>query len=208
MLQELLERYPALTACRAAIEQAAACWIDCFANGGKLLVCGNGGSCADSDHIVGELMKGFLKKRPLSAAQKQAMRGRCPQLTEAELNSLQLGLPTVALPALTALNTAFCNDADPTLLYAQGVMGLGRPGDVLVGISTSGNSANVLAAAKTAKGLGLTVIGLTGQGGGRLAQVADVCIRVPETETFKVQELHLPVYHYLSAATEAHFYAE
>ena len=208
MFEELLNRYPALESCKAEIETAAALWIDGFAAGKKLLICGNGGSCADGEHIVGELMKGFLKKRPLPAARREEMRQRNPQLSDELLGRLQMGLPAIALTSFSALNSAFCNDVDPELVYAQPLMGLGQQGDLLLCISTSGNSGNVAAAAQVGKALGLTVIGLTGASGGKLKEVADVCICVPETETFKVQELHLPVYHYLCAPTEAWFYKE
>lgn len=208
MLKELLNRYPCLASCEAEILQAAQALIRCYEAGGKVLTCGNGGSCADADHIVGELMKGFLKKRPLSDTQKQTMKANCPMLEWEILDKLQCGLPALSLCSLNALNTAFCNDVDPELIYAQSVLGLGKPGDVLIGMSTSGNAKNVFAAAKTAKALGLTVIGLTGMGGGKLSQAADICIRVPENETFQIQELHLPVYHYLCAAVEAHFFSE
>jgi D-sedoheptulose 7-phosphate isomerase len=151
-------------------------------------------------------MKGFLKKRPLSDTQKQAMTERCPELDMRVLDKLQQGLPALSLCSLTALNTAFCNDADPELIYAQGVLGMGKPGDIVICLSTSGNAKNIYAAASVAKALGITVIGLTGEGGGKLSEIADICIRVSESETFKIQELHLPVYHYLCAATEAHFF--
>ena len=208
MLQELSARYPQLAVCEDALKAAAAAMIGCYQNGGKLLLCGNGGSCADCDHIVGELMKGFLKKRPLRSTQKADMLHNSPLLDDALLSKLQGGLPAIALPSIPALNSAFCNDVDPELIYAQSVMALGQAGDVLIAISTSGNAKNVFAAAKVAKGLGLTVIGLTGKGGGKLSETSDICIRVPETQTFKVQELHLPVYHYLCAATESHFFSE
>jgi len=207
MLNELMERYPCLSACMEDIETAARTLIDCYEAGGKVLSCGNGGSCADADHIVGELMKGFLKKRPLSDARKQAMKANCPGLEDTVLNQLQGGLPALSLCSLNALNTAFCNDVEPELIYAQSVLGMGKPGDIFIGMSTSGNAKNVFAAAQVAKALGLTVIGLTGIGGGKLSQIADICIRVPESETFKIQELHLPVYHYLCAAVEAHFFS-
>ena len=151
-------------------------------------------------------MKGFLKKRPLSDAQKQAMKACCPELDTQVLDKLQQGLPALSLCSLNALNTAFCNDVDPELIYAQAIQGMGNHGDILICLSTSGNARNVFTAARVAKALGLTVIGLTGIGGGKLGEVADICIRAPETETFKIQELHLPVYHYLCAATEAHFF--
>lgn len=206
MKKELLQRYPKLASCEKEIEAATEALVRCYKNEGKVLLCGNGGSCADADHIVGELMKGFLKKRPLEEAKKRAMAEKCPTLEDTTLNKLQIGLPAISLCSITGLNTAFCNDVDPKLVYAQSVMGLGKAGDVLICISTSGNAKNVFAAAQVAKGLGLTVIGLTGSTGGKLASLADICIRVPETETFKVQELHLPVYHYLCATVETRFF--
>lgn len=208
MFEELMTRYPVLQACREEIRAAAKSWIDCYEKGGKLLSCGNGGSCADCGHIVGELMKGFLQKRPLSEEQLTQMKTRNPQLDVEKTRKLQRGLPAIALPDMTAVNTAFCNDVEPELMYAQALLGLGRPGDILLCLSTSGNSRNVVSAAQVAKGLGLQVIALTGKDGGKLKGLADICIRVPETETFKVQELHLPVYHYLCANTEQHFFSE
>ena len=206
MLNELFQRYPTLKDCEESIIAAEKAIIECYEKGGKLLLCGNGGSCADCDHITGELMKGFLKMRPLSAEQKAEMKKLSPELSDEILGRLQGGLPAISLVGMTALNSAFCNDVDPSLIYAQSLLGLGKPGDILIGISTSGNAKNVSAAAKVAKGLGLTVIGLTGVGGGALGEIADISIRVPERETFKIQELHLPVYHYLCAAVEAHFF--
>lgn len=208
MFKELMTRYPVLQDCQEEIRAAANSWIDCYEKGGKLLSCGNGGSCADCGHIVGELMKGFLQKRPLSEEQLTQMKARNPQLDVEKTRKLQRGLPAIALPDMTAVNTAFCNDVEPELMYAQALLGLGRPGDILLCLSTSGNSSNVVSAAQVAKGLGLQVIALTGKDGGKLKDLADICIRVPETETFKVQELHLPVYHYLCANTEQHFFSE
>ncbi len=206
MITELLNRYPALGVCKEEIEKAEKAIIDCYENGGKLLLCGNGGSCADCEHIVGELMKGFLKKRPLSESQKAEMKENCDLLEDELLDKLQGGLPAIAIPSISALNSAFCNDVDPELVYAQPLMALAREHDILVGISTSGNSKNVYGAVKVAKALGIKVLGLTGQTGGKLKEAADICICVPETETFKIQELHLPTYHYLCAAVEAHFF--
>lgn len=206
MLNQLMERYPALQACKDQITAAADALISSYTTGGKLMICGNGGSCADSDHIVGELMKGFLKKRPLTDMQKQAMKAACPELSDDILCKLQQGLPAISLPSLAALNSAFCNDVDPELIYAQSVMAMGKAGDCIICISTSGNAKNVYAAAQVAKALGITVIGLTGCTGGKLKEIADICICVPEKETFMVQELHLPVYHYLCAAVENHFF--
>ena len=206
MFQELLTRYPVLENCAGEIEKAKDLLIACYKSGGRVLLCGNGGSAADCDHIVGELMKGFLSKRPLSDTQKAQMKEACPTLSEETLLKLQSGLPAISLPGLTALNAAFCNDVDPELIYAQSVLALGKPGDVLIGLSTSGNAENVCAAAKVAKGIGLAVISLTGQLGGKLKPLSDIAICVPETETYKIQELHLPVYHYICAAVEQHFF--
>lgn len=204
----LIQRYPQLKTCQAQMEDAVAALIACYTQEGKLLLCGNGGSCADGDHIAGELMKGFLKKRPLPEAKREAMQENCSALDTEMLENLQGGLPAIPLTAMAALFTAFCNDVDPELVYAQQVLALGKPGDVLMGISTSGNAKNVAAAAKVAKGLGMTVIGLTGQHGGALKELSDICVCVPETETYRVQELHLPVYHCLCAAVEEHFFEE
>ena len=207
MLNELLTRYPVLSACETAIVSARDALIACYESGGKVLLAGNGGSCADCDHIVGELMKGFLKKRPLSDEKMAAMKAKSPALTDEVLGKLQAGLPAISLPAITGLNSAFCNDVDPELIYAQSLLGLAKAGDILIALSTSGNAKNVAHAVAVAKALGVTVIGMTGEGGGILGREADICIRVPEKETFKVQELHLPVYHYLCAAVEGHFFA-
>ena len=206
ILNELLNRYPSLCECKEDIENAVKAIIDCSEKGGKLLLCGNGGSCADCDHIVGELMKGFLKKRPLDNIKKAEMKDNCGLVDDELLNKLQGGLPAIAIPSITALNSAFCNDVDPELIYAQPLMSLARENDILIGISTSGNSKNVFGAVKVAKALGIKVIGLTGKTGGKLKDTADICIRAPETETFKIQELHLPIYHYLCAAVEEHFF--
>lgn len=206
MLNDLIKRYPILKECREDIEKAKDAIIECYKNDGKILICGNGGSCADSDHIVGELMKGFLKLRPLSEQQKAEMKKNCDLVDDELLSKLQGALPAISLPSITALNSAFCNDVDPELVYAQALMSLGRKNDILIAISTSGNSKNVFGAVKVAKALGVKVIGLTGRTGGKLKATADICICVPETETFKIQELHLPVYHYLCAAVEDYFF--
>ena len=202
MINELLKRYPCLESARKDIAKAENTLITAFKNGNKLLICGNGGSCADCEHIVGELMKGFLSKRPLSEEQKAEMKAKCPEIDEKYFSLLQRAVPAISLPSFTALNTAFCNDVEPELVFAQSLIGLGRKGDILFCISTSGNSKNVVAAALTAKALGLKTMGLTGKTGGRLKSICDICVCVPETETFKVQELHLPVYHYLCARVE------
>lgn len=200
MLNELLKRHPALWGCKNEILEAEKALISMYERGGKLLLCGNGGSCADSEHITGELMKGFLKTRPLSPEHKQRLD---PDIAD----KLQEGLPAIPLTAFSALNTAFCNDVEPTLIFAQPLWVLGNEGDMLIAISTSGNSKNVVAAAKVAKAKGMSVIALTGKSGGALKDIADITVAVPETETFKVQELHLPAYHYLCAKVEEHFYS-
>lgn len=208
MINELVKRYPALAKCEEDITNAKAALVECFQKGGKLLLCGNGGSCADCDHIVGELMKGFRSKRPLSEEKKAQMRAAYGNIDEGVLAKLQNALPAISLPSFTALNMAFANDVAPELVYAQGVFALGGQQDVLLAISTSGNSRNVVEAAKVAKAVGVKVIALTGGSGGILGTLADICICVPETETYKVQELHLPVYHCLCEEIEACFFEE
>lgn len=205
-LDNLVERYPQLAESREDIISTFGFLCRCFENGGKLLVAGNGGSAADADHIVGELMKGFRKKRPLTEAEKASLMSVDAVMGGKLASVLQCALPAISLSSHPALTTAFGNDCDPALAFAQQVKGYGRRGDVLLAISTSGNSGNILYAAVAAKAGGLKVIGLTGKSGGRLAEMADVCIRVPETECFKVQELHLPVYHALCQMLENHFF--
>lgn len=206
MLNELIRRYPELDACSNDIASALDVMIDCYKKGGKLLLAGNGGSAMDCGHIVGELMKDFLIKRPLTDEQKAAMRERFPDIDEGMLDTLQRGLPAISLPSIVGFNSAFCNDSDSELVYAQGVLAMASERDVLVAISTSGNSKNVLRAAEVAKGLGVLVVGLSGKDGGKLSELSDVCITVPECETYKIQELHIAVYHYLCAAIEKHFF--
>ena len=205
-MNELINRYPKLESSKDDIEKAVSVIINCYEKGGKLLLCGNGGSSSDCEHISGELMKGFLKSRPLSQEQKAAMKTECPILTEKELSLLQVGLPAISLPSLTALMTAYGNDVSSELCYAQGVFALGKEGDVLFAISTSGNSKNVVAASKVAKAKAMKVIALTGKDGGTLKEISDVAICTDERETYKVQELHLPVYHYICSAVEKHFF--
>lgn len=202
----LLERYPALEACKKDIIHAYECLEDTYSNGKKLLVCGNGGSASDSEHIVGELMKEFKLRRKVYDEQAVAMKTIDPDLGEILGNNLQGALPAITLTAHSSLTTAYMNDSMPALVFAQQVNGYGMKGDAFMGISTSGNSMNVLYAAVTAKAKGLKVIGLTGKNESRLSKKADVCIRVPETETYKVQELHLPVYHCLCLMLEDHFF--
>lgn len=192
----LFERRPELVVCRDQIAAAEAALLKCYRAGGKLLLCGNGGSAADCDHIAGELLKGFMSKRPLPAADRT---GLSPELA----GKLQGGLPAIPLCGFPALGSAFTNDVDPLLIYAQLTWALGGPGDVLLAISTSGNARNVAFAIETARARGLTTIGLTGRHGGVLKPAVDICISVPADETYLIQELHLPVYHYLCQAIEA-----
>lgn len=207
--EELFERYPELLSCEADIDRALELMIETYENGGKILVCGNGGSCSDAQHIVGELMKGFLLKRPMSAEQKKAFENALgAEEADAFASRLQRGLPAIALDGQSALMTAYLNDADPDYVYAQEVFGYGKKEDLLIGISTSGNSKNVVLAMKAAKALGIRGIALTGAKESKLSALATATVRVPSTETFKIQELHLPVYHYLCAAIEEKFFGE
>lgn len=201
IFSELFERYPCLEACRDDIHNAYKIMVECYENGGKLLCCGNGGSAADCDHLVGELMKGFLKKRPLSESEKAVFDDNFIA------DSLQKGLPAISLCAHSALMTAFENDAVPSLVFAQQVYAYAKNNDVLVCFSTSGNSENVVYAAKAAKAAKIKIISVTGQKESKLSEISDVCIRLPETETFKIQELTLPVYHCLAAMVEDNFFS-
>ena len=205
-LSRLVERYPVLDTCREDICKAYGLLESAYSNNRKLLVCGNGGSASDSEHIVGELMKEFKLKRKVFHEQASALKEIDIEMGTILAENLQGALPAISLTGHSSLTTAFMNDAMPELTFAQQVNGYGKPGDVFLGISTSGNSKNVLYAAITAKSRGMKVIGLTGQKESRLMELADVYIRVPETETYKIQELHLPVYHCLCLMLEDKFF--
>ena len=207
-ISALEERYPQLSVCNDAIKGAYEIMEQAYANGRKLLVCGNGGSASDSEHIVGELMKEFKLKRKVYKNQADAMKRIDSELGSVLAEHLQGALPAITLTGHSSLTTAFMNDSLPELIFAQQVNGYGKAGDVFLGISTSGNSRNVLFAAVAAKAKGLKVIGLTGARDCRLAHLADLCIQVPETETYKIQELHLPVYHCLCMMLEEHFFGK
>ena len=207
-LDLLIERYPILEPCKESIAKAYDIMEEAYSNGRKLLVAGNGGSAADSEHIVGELMKEFKLKRKIYAAQAERLMKVDPEMGEVLAENLQGTLPAISLVGEPALTTAYMNDAVPLLIFAQQVNGLGKAGDVFLGISTSGNSKNVLYAAVAARSKGLKVVGLTGQKENKLEKFADVCIHVPETETYKIQELHLPVYHCLCLMLEDKFFGE
>ena len=208
MLEELVTRYPVLGPCRPDIVAAFELLARCFASGGKLLVCGNGGSAADADHIVGELMKGFLKQRRSAGDLAGRLSAADPVLGPRLAARLQGGLAAVNLCAGSALSTAFANDEDPEFVFAQAVLGLGCRGDTLLGISTSGDAANVNAALVTARAVGMSTVGLTGASGGTMRGRCDVLVAVPGLRTFEVQELHLPVYHCLCAMLEERFFKE
>ena len=204
----LIERYPVLKECEKSIVDAYRILEKCFVDGNKLLIAGNGGSCADSEHIVGELMKGFKLQRRCSYDFSEKLR-EIDSVRGAELaEKLQGGLPAIALDGQQSLNTAYINDVSGggLLTFAQQVYGYGKKGDVLLCISTSGNSKNVMNSTVVARALGMKVIGLTGRNGGELANVADVTIKAPSEETYMVQELHLPIYHCLCLALEERFF--
>lgn len=206
-VDDLIKRYPALSVCRQSILDAYDILIDCFNSGHKLLICGNGGSCSDSEHIVGELMKGFKKSRKIDSELSKKLIDIDPIKGEELSNKLQWGFPCIALDSHPGLNTAFSNDVDNggLLTFAQQVNVLGNTGDVLLGISTSGNSKNVIYASITAKAKGMKIIGLTGSKGGNLSSISDVTIKAPADETFMVQEYHLPIYHCLCLMVEETF---
>ena len=195
-MDNLLKRYPSLEMCRQDVEKALKLIIDTYKSGGKVLVCGNGGSASDSEHIVGELMKGFMLKRPVTDE-------RIPRHLR---KGLQGALPAISLPSQCAILSAFINDVDPDMMYAQLVYGYAGENDLVIGLSTSGNSKNVVNAVEVAKAVGAKTLAMTGEKESRLSEMSDVTIKVPETETYKIQELHLPVYHYLCAETERYFF--
>lgn len=206
ILNRLFERHPLLYTFKKAIGEAAEMIINCYSNGGKLLVCGNGGSCSDSDHIVGELMKSFESKRPIEKAIEEKLTEVSGERGKYLSQKLESGLPAISLTSQTALITAICNDIDANLIFAQQVIGYGKAKDVLIGLSTSGNSQNVVDACITAKAMDMKVIGLTGMTGGKMKQYCDILLNVPEKRTTYVQELHLPVFHALCLLIENHFY--
>lgn len=210
ILNELIARYPRLSKERENILLAYEIIKKCYKNGGKLLIGGNGGSCADSGHIVGELMKGFVRKRPVSKEFEARIKEIDPENADFISANLEGALPAIDITGHNSLNTAFGNDKkDGSILaMAQQLFGYAKSGDVFLGISTSGNAKNVTLAASVAKALEVSVIGLIGRNGGKLAKIADCSIIVPENETFKIQELHLPVYHALCLMLEDTFFAE
>lgn len=203
----LVERYPSLESARNDIVAAYLLLEESYENGGKLLVAGNGGSAADAEHIVGELMKGFKLPRKPEADFAEKLVEENQELGSVLAENLQGARPAIALDGHPALSTAYMNDCEPLLCFAQQVNGYGKSGDVFLGISTSGNSKNVLYAATTAHAKGMKVIGLTGAKDSKLKDMSDVCIKAPQTETYMIQELHLPIYHCLCLMLEARFFA-
>ena len=207
-LELLASRYPQLEPIQQDIYAAFLVLKSAFEAGGKLLIAGNGGSAADAEHIVGELMKGFKLPRKTDTEFTSKLLAVDEQMGAVLAENLQGALPAIALDGHYSLNTAYANDCEPVLCFAQQVLGYGNTGDILLGITTSGNSENVLYAATVAKAKGMKVVGLTGHKESKLSAFADVCIRVPETETYMVQELHLPVYHCLCLMLEQYFFGQ
>lgn len=206
VLKQLIRRYIQLKPLESSIELAAHIIIDTFNNGGKVLVCGNGGSCSDADHIVGELLKGFERNRPLDIPLKKKIRALSPDRGGMLARELQQGLPAISLTTHNSLITAIVNDINGEAIFAQQVTGLGTQGDVIIGLSTSGNSQNVVDAFITAKAKEMKTIGMTGESGGKMGEFCDVLINVPERRTAFVQELHLPVYHAICMMVESEIF--
>lgn len=204
----LLERHPELTEIHEDIIDAYLIMEETYANGGKLLIAGNGGSASDSEHITGELMKRFKTPRPVPTVFADALKAIDPERGAKLAKKLERGLMAIPLVAHEALTTAYINDVDGLTVFAQQLYGYGRPGDVFLGISTSGNSENILSAAVVAKAMSIKVIGLTGVWGSKLSKLADIAVRVPESETYLIQELHLPIYHCWCLMLEDRFFGK
>ena len=207
-VDELIDRYPALSVCRESLCKSVEIICESYRSGHKLIACGNGGSAADAEHIVGELMKGCLYSRKLDDGFYAHLKAICPNEADYFRNNLQGALPALSLANQVSLNSAFANDQAPDLAFAQQILGIGQEGDVLIAISTSGNSANVLYAVQMAKAKGMSSIALTGRSGGKIRSMADVAICAPEDETYRIQECHLPIYHMLCLAAEHEFFGE
>ena len=208
IFEDLMVRYPALENCREDIVAAYEACVNAYESGGKLLMAGNGGSAADAEHIAGELMKSFNIKRRADKRLTDSLTELFGEEGARIAEGLEGALTALPLTSMPAFFTAYSNDAQPEFVFAQMLYGYGRKGDVFIGITTSGNSPNILNAFMVAGAMGITSVALTGKNGGKSCGLADICIRVPETETFKVQELHLPVYHALCAMLEASFFID
>ncbi len=207
-LDELIERYPKLEVCKKDIEKAYLLLQKAYDSDHKLLIAGNGGSAADSEHIAGELMKRFKITRPIDQEFADKLMKIDPERGERLAKNLEKPLRAVPLTSHISITTAYMNDADATGVFAQQMLGFGDEGDVFLAISTSGNSENIISACVVAKAMGISIIGLTGEKESKLSKFADICIRVPETETFKIQELHLPVYHALCLMLESNYFGD
>lgn len=205
-IEKLISTYPELDVCAAEIQAAFERLRECFRQGGKVMTCGNGGSAADAEHVVGELMKGYLLKRPVPDEMRARLVASSPQEGDYLARQLQGGLPAISLVSQTSLLSAIANDIASDMVYAQQVYAYGREGDALIGISTSGNARNVIHAMQVARALGLHTIGLTGPTGGALRGLSAVCICVPAENTPAIQERHLPVFHVLCAMLEEEFF--
>ena len=205
-IDHLIERYPLLDAVRESISRGYDILESCYENDGKVLIAGNGGSAADAEHMAGELMKRFRKPRPIESELANILVKIDPERGGKLAQNLEQPLMAIPLVAHEAMTTAYINDVDALGVFAQQLLGFGRKGDVFVGISTSGNSENVMNAAVVARALGIKVIGLTGRDGGELTQIADVSIVIPENETYIIQEYHLPIYHCWCMMLEEHFF--
>ncbi len=204
----LYQRFEKLEGCREQIDGVLSMMLETYKNGGKILLCGNGGSCADCDHIVGELMKSFMLERKPKDEFVQQLEAQFGDETPCVASSLQNGIPAISLPSQAGVLTAYLNDVKPEYVYAQLTYGYGKKEDLLIGLSTSGNSGNVVNAVKVAKAMGLKTAAITGHKDSKLSALCDVCIKVPETETYMVQELTLPVYHHLCAMIEKILFAQ
>ena len=203
-INDLVRRYPELECVVADICEALGKMLDCYRLGGKILICGNGGSAADAEHISGELLKGFISKREPEGEELERLTAALGESAK----KLQRGIPAIPLTSLTSVLSAFANDVDPELVFAQLVFALGRENDLVVGLSTSGNSKNVVKALEVARSLGIKTLAMTGESGGKLASIADITVKVPATETYKIQEYHLPVYHAVCAEAERIIFKE
>ncbi len=206
LLNEFYLRYPNLEYLKSPISKSLYELVECYKNGKKILVCGNGGSCADGEHIAGELLKSFMLKRKIDVELEKKLKDSYNEEGEYIANNLQQGIKCIPLTSFSALNTAFANDCDEKMTFAQLTNVFGNNGDILIGISTSGNSKNVVYAAKVARVKNMKVIALTGESGGKLKDIADILLNVPSTETFKIQEYHLPIYHILCACIESEIF--
>lgn len=202
----LLNRYPELKNTISEIEKSIEAIIETYKNGKKVLIAGNGGSAADAEHIAGELLKSFIKKRPIKKELKNKLIELDKENGEYIADTLEEPLQAIALTSHIGLSTAYLNDRDPYLIFAQQLLAFGKNGDTFIAISTSGNAKNIIYAATLAKALGITIISLTGENGGELAKIADIAIKAPSKETYRVQEYHLPIYHSICAEVEKHFF--